>query len=266
MRMALGISYQGSNYHGWQTQSQATLKTIQAILETAVANVADHPIALTCAGRTDKGVHALGQVVHFDSRAVRHERAWLLGINSQLPKDIRVDWVRTVPDEFHARFSAIARRYHYIIDNKPLMSALWNQHTTHCYYPLNATAMQLAANYLIGEHDFSSFRSAACQSKTAIRAVQRLDVIRQQGFIVIDIQANAFLHHMVRNIVGVLLVIGAGKREPFWCKTVLEAKDRTQAAETAKPNGLYLLNVFYPERFAIPNPQRSFFKPPFTLH
>jgi tRNA pseudouridine38-40 synthase len=259
MRIALGISYQGSHYHGWQTQAKAALKTIQATLETAVAKVADHPIALTCAGRTDKGVHALGQVVHFDTQAVRNERAWLLGINSQLSEDIRVDWVRAVPNEFHARFSATARRYHYVIDNKPLMSALWNKHSTHYYYPLNETPMQIAANYLIGEHDFSSFRSAACQSKTAIRAVQQLNVIRKQAFVMIDIQANAFLHHMVRNIVGVLLVVGSGKREPLWCKTVLEAKDRTQAAETAKPNGLYLIKVFYPESFAIPKPQKSFF-------
>jgi tRNA pseudouridine38-40 synthase len=254
MRIALGISYQGTNYHGWQTQ--AGLQTIQSVLEAAIAKVADQPIALVCAGRTDKGVHALGQVAHFDTTALRRDRAWVLGINSHLPADIRIDWAcEVVPNEFHARFSAIARRYRYLIYNKPLASALWKQHTTYCYYPLNEMLMQTAANYLIGEHDFSSFRAVSCQSKSSHRHVQHLKISReQQDLILIDIRANAFLHHMVRNIVGVLMLIGSGQHEPVWAQTVLLAKDRRKAASTAPASGLYLANVFYPEQFLIPSP------------
>lgn len=252
MRITLGISYQGTYYHGWQIQ--VGLRTIQLTLEEAISKVADHPITLTCAGRTDKSVHALGQVAHFDSAAVRSERAWLLGINSHLPTDIRIDWVRNVPDEFHARFSAIARQYRYLIYNQPLASALWNQHMTHCYYPLNETLMQTGANCLIGEHDFSSFRAVGCQSKSSHRHVQHLKISREKpGLILIDIKANAFLYHMVRNIVGVLMQVGSGQRNPAWVKTVLLAKDRTKAAVTAPPNGLYLANVFYPDTFSIPS-------------
>lgn len=256
MRIALGISYQGSAYHGWQTQ--VGLSTIQSVLEAAIATVADHPIVLTCAGRTDKGVHALGQVAHFDSTALRSDRAWLLGSNSHLPADIRVDWVREVPTEFHARFSALARRYRYIIYNKPLASALWNKHTTHCYYPLNETSMQTAADYLLGEHDFSSFRAMSCQSKSAFRTIHRLVVSRQTDNVIIDITANAFLHHMVRNIAGLLMLVGSGKRDPSWAQEVLSAKDRKQAAITAHPNGLYLLQVLYPENFLIPTSEINF--------
>ncbi|MDQ8038909.1 MAG: tRNA pseudouridine(38-40) synthase TruA [Rickettsiella sp.] len=252
MRIALGISYQGTAYHGWQ--SQAGLLTVQSVLEKAIANVADHPIALTCAGRTDKGVHALGQVVHFDTIAVRSDRSWLLGSNSHLSADIRIDWVRRVSNQFHARFSALARRYRYLIYNKPLLSALWHKHTTHCYYPLDEMRMQTAAKYLLGEHDFSSFRAMSCQSKSAFRNIQRLVVSRQKDNVIIDITANAFLHHMVRNIAGLLMLIGAGKREPSWAKEVLLAKDRKKATLTAKPTGLYLLKVFYPESFLIPSP------------
>ncbi len=257
MRIALGISYQGTAYHGWQTQEG--LSTIQSYLENAIGKVADHPVALTCAGRTDKGVHALGQVVHFDTHAKRDNRAWVLGCNSYLPADIRVDWEREVLDTFHARFSATARRYHYIIYNEPLISALWNKHSTHYSYSLNKTHMQIAADYLIGEHDFSSFRAASCQSNTAIRNIHHLKIIRQQHNVIIDIKANAFLHHMVRNIAGLLMLIGSGKREPHWAWEVLCAKDRRKAAVTAKPNGLYLSEVLYPENFFIPAPTINFF-------
>lgn len=257
MRIALGISYQGSAYHGWQTQTG--LQTIQSVLEEAIAKVADHPIVVICAGRTDKGVHALGQVAHFESIAVRRDFAWLLGINSHLPEDIRIDWVQEVPDTFHARFSAIARRYRYIIDNRLRPSALWNKHTSHYYHPLNETWMQTAANYLVGEHDFSSFRAMSCQAKNAIRHIHQLEVSRQADNVMIEITANAFLHHMVRNIAGVLLQIGFGKQDPEWAKAVLLAKDRRKAAVTAKPNGLYLTNVFYPESFFIPSCSKGFF-------
>ena len=257
--MAIGISYQGSRYHGWQTQEQEELATIQSLLEKAIAKVADHPITLICAGRTDKGVHALGQVAHFDTTANRTDRAWSLGCNSHLPADIRIDWVLPVVDEFHARFSALARCYRYIIYNSPLNSALWNKHTSYCYYPLNETAMQIAANYLVGEHDFSSFRARSCQSKTAIRNIHFLKVSRQQQGVIIDIKANAFLHHMVRNIAGLLMLIGRGKHKPIWAKEVLMTKDRKKAAVTAHPNGLYLAKVFYPDHFIIPDPGVNLF-------
>ncbi len=257
MRIAFGISYQGSAYHGWQTQTG--LPSIQGCLEQAIAKLACHPVSLICAGRTDKGVHALGQVVHFDSSADRSQAAWLLGCNSYLPTDIRIDWVQSVPIEFHARFSATARRYRYIIYNQPLRNALWNKHSTHCYYPLDELRMQSAANDLMGEHDFSSFRAASCQAKNAIRHVQHLEVMRHRDYVMIDIQANAFLHHMVRNIAAVLMRIGAGKKPLNWAKEVLLAKDRRIADATASPNGLYLVEVFYPEKFVIAKPKNDFF-------
>jgi tRNA pseudouridine38-40 synthase len=251
MRIALGISYQGTAYHGWQ--AQAGLQTIQSVLEEATAKVADQTISIICAGRTDKGVHALGQVVHFDTTAVRSHLSWLLGINSHLSEDIRIHWACEVADEFHARFSATARRYRYIIYNHPLASALWNKYTAHCHYPLNEIYMQSAADYLLGKHDFSSFRATSCQSKNAIRHIYELKVSRQADHIIIDITANAFLHHMVRNIAGLLIDIGSGKQKIMWAKEVLHLKDRSKAAITAKPSGLYLAEVFYPKSFSIPN-------------
>lgn len=256
VRMAFGVAYQGSAYHGWQ--SQAGLDCIQTYLERAISQVADHPIALTCAGRTDKGVHALDQVVHFDSTAQRSQQAWLLGTNSYLPADIRVNWVQSVDKTFHARFFAFARRYHYIIYNHPLKSALWNQYTSHYYHPLNENHMHSAAQYLLGEHDFSSFRAASCQSKNARREIQHIKVSRQGCYVIIDIQANAFLHHMVRNISAVLMTIGSGKKSILWAKEVLLAKDRQAASVTASPNGLYLSQVFYPENFIFPKSEDNF--------
>lgn len=264
MRIALGISYQGSAYHGWQ--SQPGLTCIQTCLDQAISQVADHPIALSCAGRTDKGVHALGQVVHFDTTAHRSHRAWLLGCNSYLPADIRINWLQKVDSSFHARFSALARRYYYIIYNHRLKNALWNQYTSHNYYPLNENAMQSAAQMLIGEHDFSSFRAANCQARSARREVQHIKVMRDGCYIIIDIQANAFLHHMVRNISAVLMTIGSGKKTIGWAKEVLSARDRTAADVTATPNGLYLYQVFYPENFALPSIENDFFKIPSILN
>jgi tRNA pseudouridine38-40 synthase len=256
MRIALGISYQGSAYHGWQ--SQPGLACIQTYLEQAISQVADHPIVLSCAGRTDKGVHALGQVVHFDSAAQRSEQAWLLGCNSHLPADIRVNWVQAVDSHFHARFSAIARRYQYMIYNQRLKTALWNQYTSHCYYLLNEKNMHSAAQSLIGEHDFSSFRATSCQAKSARREVQHIRVKRKECYVIIDIQANAFLHHMVRNISAVLMTIGAGKKPIAWAQEVLLAHDRRAADVTASPNGLYLYQVFYPADFALPQSENNF--------
>jgi tRNA pseudouridine38-40 synthase len=256
MRIALGISYQGSAYHGWQ--SQRGLACIQTCLEQALSQVADHPISLSCAGRTDKGVHALGQVAHFDSRVQRSQRAWLLGCNSHLPPDIRVNWVQVVDSTFHARFSATARRYYYIIYNHPLRNALWNQYTTHNYFPLNESDMQFAAQYLMGEHDFSSFRAAGCQAKNARREVQHINVRRKGNYVIIDIQANAFLHHMVRNMSAVLMTIGAGKKPIEWANEVLLAQDRTVADVTAAPNGLYLYQVLYSKNFSLPQSEDDF--------
>lgn len=257
MRIALGVSYQGSLYHGWQ--SQIGLACIQAYLEKAISQVADHPIAITCAGRTDKGVHALGQVVHFDTTAQRSSRAWLLGCNSHLPSAIRINWVQVVDHHFHARFSAIARRYHYIIYNQRLKNALWNQYTSHYDYALNERTMHRAAQQLVGEHDFSSFRATRCQAKSARREIQHIKVNRQGCCVTIDIQANAFLHHMVRNISAVLMTIGSGKKPITWMKEVLLAQDRKAADVTASPNGLYLYQVFYPENYLFPKPENEFF-------
>ncbi|MFZ0219576.1 MAG: tRNA pseudouridine(38-40) synthase TruA [Candidatus Aquirickettsiella sp.] len=258
MRIALGISYQGSAYHGWQ--SQAGLACIQAYLEQAISQVADHSIVLICAGRTDKGVHAFGQVVHFDTTAQRSEQAWLLGANSHLPADIRINWVQTVDKSFHARFSALARRYCYIIYNRRLSNALWNSYTSHCYYPLNERDMQFAAQYLVGEHDFSSFRATSCQAKSARREVHSIKISREGCYVIIDILANAFLHHMVRNISAVLMTIGRGKKPVAWAKEVLLAQDRRAADVTASPSGLYLCQVFYPENFMLPKSENDFFK------
>lgn len=257
-RIALGVSYQGTAYHGWQ--SQVGLACIQTYLEQAISQVADHPIALSCAGRTDKGVHALGQVVHFDTKAQRSQQAWLLGGNSHLPADIRINWVQAVDRRFHARFSAVARRYQYIIYNQRLKNALWHHYTSHCYYPLNEKAMESAAQYLIGEHDFSSFRAASCQAHHARREVHHIKIKRQGCTVIIDIQANAFLHHMVRNISAVLMTIGAGKKPIDWAKEVLLAHDRKAADVTAAPNGLYLYQVIYPENFALSQSENDFFK------
>lgn len=263
MRIALGISYHGSAYHGWQ--SQTGLACIQTYLEQAISQVADHAILLSCAGRTDKGVHASGQVVHFDTTAQRSQQAWLLGCNSYLPADIRINWVQEVDSRFHARFSALARRYHYIIYNHRLKNALWNQYTSHCYYPLNENTMQSAALHLVGEHDFSSFRAASCQARSACREIQHIRIKRQGCYVIIDIQANAFLHHMVRNISAVLMTIGAGRKPSDWAKQVLLARDRKAADETATANGLYLTQVFYPEHFALSSTESDFFKIPSVL-
>ncbi len=253
---ALGIEYDGSAYRGWQRQTHTP--SIQALVEQALSQVADHPINVYCAGRTDAGVHATGQVVHFSSDAQRADHAWLLGANSLLPNAIRVTWAQQVSAAFHARFSASARRYHYVIDNQRVRSALLHQRATWCHAPLNIAAMQAAAPCLLGEQDFSSFRSSECQSRTPMRNVQHINITRQREFVLIDIQANAFLHHMVRNIAGCLMAIGTEKQVPDWLNGVLHARDRTQAAATAAADGLYLVGVEYPEQFNLPSAQRPY--------
>jgi tRNA pseudouridine38-40 synthase len=250
MRIALGIEYDGSQYYGWQSQSDHA--SIQKKVEQALSIVADHPVQIICAGRTDRGVHATAQVVHFLCHHTRSQQAWILGGNSNLPADIRITWAKPVDDTFHARFSAIRRRYCFLISDSIVRPAILRHGITWYCGQLNLAVMQQASQYFIGEHDFSSVRAAQCQSKTTIREIYHLNVSRVKRLIMIDIMANAFLHHMVRNIVGVLMMIGAGKQPPEWAAAVLQAKDRRQAGITAPEQGLYLIHVGYPEYFEIP--------------
>lgn len=250
-RISLCVSYNGNAYYGWQSQKSG-LPTIQKFLETAISKVANEPIEVVCAGRTDKSVHASYQVVHFETSAARSERAWVFGCNANLPKDISVMWAGEVSEDFHARFSAYNRRYHYVIYNHPIRPSSFMDGLTWCHYPLDADKMHQAAQSLVGEHDFTSFRAVGCQSKSPFRHLDFVNVQRFENIIVIDIKGNAFLHHMVRNIAGVLIAIGSGKQPVAWCKEVLEAKDRTAADVTAPPYGLYLTHVGYPDHFGIP--------------
>ncbi|MGD8310720.1 MAG: tRNA pseudouridine(38-40) synthase TruA [Chromatiales bacterium] len=250
MRFALGVEYDGARFHGWQMQED--VPTVQACVEDALSRVADHPVAVQCAGRTDAGVHATGQVVHFDTSAVRDARAWVLGGNVNLPDDVSISWARPVPERFHARYSAIARSYRYVILNRTARSALLGRRAVWVHRPLDADRMHDAAQALVGEHDFSSYRALGCQAKSPLRTVTRLEVRRGGELVIMDISANAFLHHMVRNIAGVLIAIGRGDRRAGWAQDVLERRDRTRGGVTAPAAGLYLVQVDYPEGFAIP--------------
>ncbi len=248
-RIVLGIEYDGTNYAGWQWQEGKA--TVQGELEKALGKIANHPITVLCAGRTDAGVHALEQVVHFDCGVARDMRAWLMGGNSQLPDDIRITWAQPAVGDFHARYSAIARAYRYVILNRPMKSALLRSQATWCYQTLDAEIMHQAAQHLIGEHDFSSFRAQSCQSVSPSRLMHFVDVHRDGQRVIIDLCANAFVHHMVRNIAGVLMEIGMGRRPVEWMLELLALKDRSQAAMTAPPHGLHLAAVYYPERYCI---------------
>lgn len=250
MRVALGIEYDGSKYFGWQRQ--ADVDSVQAQLEKALSKVANEAINIQCAGRTDAGVHATGQVVHFETTANRKLTAWTLGVNVNLPDDIAVRWAKVVDDEFHARFTATARRYRYMIYNHNLRPGILRSGVSHYPGDLDENKMHEAAQYLLGEQDFTSVRAVQCQSNTPFRCVHEVNVTRQGMYICVDIKANAFLHHMVRNIVGSLLEVGYGNQEPIWIKDLLALKDRTKAAATAKPNGLYLVDVTYPEEHQLP--------------
>ena len=250
MRIAMGIEYDGTGYFGWQRQRE--VRSIQGELERALSQVANAPIEIFCAGRTDAGVHGTGQVIHFDTQANRDMRGWIMGVNSNLPVGIAVRWAKPVADDFHARFSATARRYRYVIYNCKYRPAILGQGLSHYHQDLDVSLMQQAAPALLGEQDFSSFRAIQCQSNTPFRNIMHLNIERYQDFIVIDIKANAFLHHMVRNITGSLLEVGMKKRPPEWIAELLAAKDRTLAAATAKAEGLYLVAVDYPAEFDIP--------------
>lgn len=249
-KYALGIEYDGSAYYGWQRQQN--VNSVQQELENALSTVANEPITVFCAGRTDSGVHATGQVVHFETNAARKDVAWTMGVNANLPKNIAVRWVKEVDAEFHARFSATARRYRYVIYNHRYRPAILGQGVTHFHLPLDENLMQQAGQYLLGENDFTSFRAVQCQSKTPWRNVHHLQVNRIGNYIVVDIKANAFVHHMVRNIVGSLFEVGCGNQSPEWIAELLALKDRTLAAATAKADGLYLVDVDYPDKFNLP--------------
>ena len=264
-RIALGIQYDGSVYHGWQVQK--VLKTIQGEVEKALSDVANHSVFVTCAGRTDAGVHASAQVVHFDTMAYRSNRSWVFGTNSKLPHDISVLWAKEVGEDFHARHSAIARRYRYIIYNHEIRPAILRKAVGwHYYRTLDEQLMKAGAQYLIGEHDFSSFQGASCQSYTPMRRIFQIKVYRIRCMVVIEIQANAFLLHMVRNIVGALITIGNGENPPDWAKAVLKAKSHQKRVMMASPKGLYLVEVNYPTNFELPHTNLGlFFYPDFTI-
>lgn len=250
MRIALGIEYDGAEFSGWQLQER--VRTIQGCVEQALSAVADQPVRVHCAGRTDAGVHAAEQVVHFDTAATRTMRSWVFGANANLPKQIAVLWATPVSDAFHARFSAVHRRYRYVIYNRHVRPTFLAGRSSWDYRPLEVALMHEAGQYLVGEHDFSSYRAQACQAKSPVRRVTRLDVTRRDELVFIDIQANAFLHHMVRNIAGVLMAIGAGERPPAWAREVLELRNRCLGGVTAPPYGLYLMEAGYPQAFALP--------------
>ncbi|WP_019896001.1 tRNA pseudouridine(38-40) synthase TruA [Hydrogenovibrio halophilus] len=249
-RIALGVEYAGTHYCGWQYQPHCD--SVQGALAEALAFIADETVELHCAGRTDTGVHALGQVAHFDTHADRPAKAWVQGVNTRLPSDIRVVWAQAVAPPFHARFSAMARSYRYVILNRPVASAHLADQVTWERTPLNEQAMHQAAQSLVGEQDFSSFRAAGCQANHARREVQAVTVTRQDDFVLIDVRANAFLHHMVRNLVGTLMEIGRAERPVSWVGELLALQDRTRAGKTAPASGLYFINAFYPPEWSIP--------------
>lgn len=258
MRIALGVQYDGSAYCGWQIQpDQATVQnTLEKAIEQFIGNGSQ--VRVTAAGRTDTGVHALGQVVHFDTDVERDDWSWVRGINTFLPDEVVVSWAKVVPGDFDARFSAHERTYVYAVFAGPNRTPILAKRVGYCMMPsgqwFDVAAMQIASRHLIGEHDFSSFRASECQSKTPIKHLYECSIISDQPFIYIKVRANAFLHHMVRNLVGSLLVIGQGKKEPEWIEKVLQAKNRELAAPTFAPDGLYLIKVAYPDTLDIPDP------------
>jgi tRNA pseudouridine38-40 synthase len=260
-RFAVGIEYDGTAYAGWQTQ-QPGVPSIQQHAEDAFGRIADSPVSLVCSGRTDAGVHARLQVAHFESDAVRPLRGWLLGANTHLPRDISVAWIVPVPAHFHARYSADSRTYRYLIFNRNVRSALFEKRAAHIHRALDHERMQAATRALIGSHDFSAFRSSECQAKSPIRRLTRLVVEREGDLVSIEVTGNAFLHHMVRNIAGLLIAIGQGERPPEWAQEVLASRDRTRGHVTAPAEGLYFWNVDYPEVFGLPVTRSAIIRPP----
>ena len=243
MRIALGVEYEGSDFCGWQ--SQAGGGAVQDALESALSRVADAPTRAVCAGRTDAGVHAIGQVVHFDTDAVRPDTAWVRGVNTHLPPSVAVRWAKPVSDDFHARFSARGRRYRYLLLNRAERPGLMARRVGWFHRPLDAEAMLAAASLLLGEHDFSAFRAVECQAKSPVKTLRRAAVARHGDLLVFDFEASAFLHHMVRNIVGALVYVGKGAHPPAWLGELLAGRDRARAAPTFEACGLYFAGVDY---------------------
>ena len=252
MRVALGLTYNGSAYEGWQ--SQLSGNTVQDKLELALAKFSTQTIRVNCAGRTDAGVHGLMQVVHFDTQLDRETASWVRGTNTFLPTDIAVQWAKVVPDEFHSRGSAIARRYAYVVLESPVRPSVESGRVGWVYRPLDGEKMRKAASYLLGEHDFSSFRAAQCQAKSPIKMLQRIDITQKSGsnYWHFEFEANAFLHHMIRNIMGCLVAVGQGFAPAEWMAEVLAARRRDAAAPTFSPNGLYFLGPVYDDKYGLP--------------
>jgi len=250
VRIALGLEYDGSHFHGWQRQS--VLSSVQETLEIALSQIAEEPISTICAGRTDKGVHATAQVVHFDTIAKRRAAAWVLGVNTLLPRSVRVLWGAEVDAHFDARRSAVSRCYRYIIYNHHIRPSLFRNYVSWIYKKLDVQKMREATQYWIGELDFSSFRATRCQSHSSFRKVHSIEITRQGCQVILEFKANAFLHHMVRNMAGVLIEIGSGERPVTWAKEVLEKRDRKAGGITAPATGLYLIDVQYSSAFTLP--------------
>lgn len=260
IRIAAAIEYCGLGFQGWQSQAHGP--TLQAVVEEALSRVADGPVQVHCAGRTDAGVHALGQVIHFDPPVARTPRAWMLGGNVHLPPGVAITWAGAVSADFHARFSALERAYRYVILNREARPGLLAGRVTWECRALDAAPMGRAAACLVGEHDFSAYRAVNCQARSPVRTITALEVRRQGEFILLDVRANAFLHHMVRNIAGVLVTIGMGTKPESWAGEVLQARDRRLGGVTADADGLYLACVRYPDAFGIPAAAAAF-APPF---
>ena len=250
-RIAGGVEYDGSRYAGWQYQHHAS--TVQQVLEEALSRVADHPVRVHCAGRTDSGVHATGQVAHFDTVARRSTRSWVLGANANLPDDVALRWAVPVDPGFHARFSATGRHYRYLILSRPTRSALWRDRAVWTHRPLDLERMRTAATTLVGRHDFTSFRALACQAKSPVRTIRYLELHRRGELIELRVGADGFLHHMVRNLAGVLMAIGSGDADVGWTRELLALRDRARGGVTAPPQGLYLSRVDYPADFGLPD-------------
>ncbi len=251
MRLALGVSYNGQPYQGWQSQPSGN--TVQDRIEAALVQFTQRPISTVCAGRTDTGVHALMQVLHFDTDIDRPPNAWVRGGNSLLPHDIAIHWAQQVPDAFHSRASAISRRYAYLLLESPVRPSVERGRVGWVFRPLDADAMRAAAQRLLGEHDFSSFRASQCQAKSPVKTLQRIDISRRGAYWRFEFEANAFLHHMIRNLMGCLLVVGKGDRPAEWISDVLQARDRDAAAPTFSPDGLYFLGPRYEDHWRLPD-------------
>ena len=255
-RIALGVEYDGSEYFGFQKQ-KTTNQTIQGLLETSASKVADHKVKTFCSGRTDAGVHAFMQVIHFDTDAIRSSREWLRGINSYLPSDIRVIWSKEMDESFHARFSATRRSYLYNIFNNQTPSALWSDRSLFVTQQLDIRSMRAASKYLIGEHDFTSFRGSGCQSKTSLRNIDNIEISKKDRFIRVELSANAFLLHMVRIIIGTLLMVGKKEIKPKEVENILKQQDRRLAGKTVSSSGLFFLGPEYPQKYKIPGFQNN---------